>query len=146
MDKYVVNILPTHFLTLFMVVSFCFCHAKVCFWVVKYINIKFIAPGFLVIVKAFSYPQVIENSPMLSFSIKSFIFHSFLIHLEYVLLYGMRDASNFIFFHIIMQLSSAIYLKKKENPPLSYKRFLYVVGCILFSWIVWCSCNSAILF
>ena len=72
------------------------------------------------------------------FSSKSFIVSGlifrFLIHFEFIFVYGVRKCSNFILSHVAVQFSQHHLLKRLSSPhciflpPLSKIRYPYVGG------------------
>lgn len=83
-----------------------FCHVN--FFVVKFL-FSFIASGFQVIIKSLSLHQSYRGIH-LCVLIASIWFHFTLfslIHLEFILIYGVRYKSNCIFFQMVIQFVSA---------------------------------------
>ena len=86
-----------------------------------------------------------------TFSSKGFIVHGltfrFLIHFEFIFMYGVRECSNFFLLHVAVQLSQHHLLKRLYFlhciflPPLSKIRWPYVCRfisgfSILFHWSI----------
>ena len=92
-----------------------------------------------------------SSSVLPMFSSKSYIFSGltfrFLIHFEFIFVYGVRKCSNFILFHVAVQFSQHHLLKRLSLPhciflpPLSKIRYPQVHGfisglSILFHWSI----------
>ena len=92
-----------------------------------------------------------SSSVLPMFSSKSYIFSGltfrFLIHFEFIFVYGVRKCSNFILLHVASQFSKHHLLKRLSLPhcillrPLSKIRYPQVHGfisglSILFHWSI----------